>query len=494
MSASIISILGLSGGLWFLIVIVVVGVFAALALSLQYKKVGPNEVLIISGGKRQTVTEPDGTVRTIGYRAHIGGGTFLIPFVEKAQVLPLEMITCNIQTPEVYTAKGVPIMVEATGQIRIATDDYSLRMSAEQFLSKGGEGIKSVAREMIDGCVRSTIGTMNVEQIYQDQKGFTEIVTKTLGPEFKNMGLNLVSFSLTSIKDTQGFLEALGRPRIAQVKRDAEIAEAEADKEAVMKAAGAKKEKEIARLQGETEISLAHRDYEANKAEHEVTINESRAKADMAYELQRHRLNQNVKKEEYKVKIVEKEQAVLMGEREIERMEKELDANVRKPAEAKKFEAQQQAEADAYRLQKEAEARAEAARIEGRVESELIKQQGAAQAEAMLKKAESWKKYTQAAMFEMLMEKMPALAEAIAQPLSKVDKITVINSGGDDSKLGVSKITGEVANVLAQMPEVIESLSGVDVKKLMANFPKGKDEGDEKPAKSGSASKSKRKN
>ena len=312
------------------------------------------------------------------------------------------------------------------------------------------------------------------------------------------MGLTLVSFALTSIKDTQGFLEALGRPRIAQVKRDATIAEAEADKESAMKSAGARKEGEIARLKGEAEISEANRDFEISKALHEVTINDNRAKADMAYDLQRHRLNQELKKEEYKVKIVEKEQAAVMEEREIKRMEKELTANVQKPAEARKVEDRLRTEADAYRIQKEAEAKAEATRIEGKVRCELIKQQGAAEAEAMMKKAESWQEYSQAAMFETLMAKMPELARAVTEPLSKVDKITLVNTGGGDGSFGASKITGEVAKVLAQMPDVIESLTGVDVKSLIAKIPEGvaskkevkKEEKDEPKTKSKGSSRS----
>lgn len=491
MAASLFTYLGIGAGWYLLIVIVVLAGLFVLAMVLQYRKVGPNEVLIISGGKRQTLTEPDGTVRTVGYRTHIGGGTFVLPLVEKAQVLPIEMITVSIETPEVYTAKGVPLMVEATAQIKVSTDEHSLRKAAEQFLSMGPNGIMRIAREMIDGCVRSTLGTMGVEEIYRDQKGFAYQVIETLAPEFQKMGLVLVSFALSSIKDTQGFLESLGKPRIAQVKRDAAIAEAEADKESAMKAAGAKKEAEIARLQGETEIAEAGRDFETQKAQYEAAINEQRATADMAYDLQRHRQNQELKKEEYKVKIVEKEQAAIMEAKEIVRVEKELEANVKKPADAKKYEAMLHAESEAYRVQKEAEAKAEADKLDGAVRSQLIKQLGAAEAESMKQKAESWQKYTQAAMFEMLMAKLPELAQAIAQPLSKVDRITVVNSGGEDSSLGVSKVTGEVAKILAQMPEVIESLSGVDVKKWLSNLPQGeegkKEESQEKEEKKGKA-------
>jgi len=487
MLASIFSFMGIGTGYYFLFALILIAAFAVVALALQYKKVGPNEVLIVSGGRRQTVKEPDGTVKTVGYRTHIGGGTFVIPLVEKALVLPIDMITINIQTPEIYTNKGVPLIVEATAQVRISTDDHSLRLAAEQFLSKGHDGIRRIASEIIDGHTRSALGTMDVEEIYQDQMGFAEKVIGIVKPEFKDMGLNIVSFSLSSIKDTQGYLEALGRPRIAQVKKDADIAEAEAEKEAIMKAAGAKKESAIAKLKGEAEISEAHRDFETQKAIHDVDINNKRAKADMAYDLERHRLNQDVKKEEYKVKIVEKEQSILLEERESKRVDKELETNVKKPAEARKYEEKLKAEAEAYRIQKEAEAR-----------SQLIKDQGAAEAEAMLAKAKSWEHYTQAAMFEILMSKLPELAQSIASPLSKVDKITVVSSGGEGSSMGVSKVTGEVAKILAQMPEVIESLSGVDVKKLLGDIPKAKTKDDGEKAKkkddgtSGSKNRSKR--
>jgi flotillin len=207
----------------------------------------------------------------------------------------------------------------------------------------------------------------------------------------------------------------------------------------------------------------------------------------MAYDLQRHRQNQELKKEEYKVKLVEKEQSTILGEKEIKRMEKELEANVKRPAEARQYEAKLQAEADAYRLKQEAEANAEAERIVGEVRSKLILQEGTAEADAMRKKAESWQKYTQAAMFEMIMAKLPSLAEAIAGPLSKVDKITVVNTGGEDGSTGLPKITGDVAKILAQMPEVIDALTGVDVKQLMANLPQsgGKVKGEKTAKKKG---------
>ncbi len=471
MSASIIAFLGVVDSAWIGIgIVVVIIALCATAVALQYKKVGPSEVLIISGGRGQVVTEPDGTKRKIGYRTHLGGGTFVIPFVEKVQVLSIEMITIGIKTPEVYTVNGVRIQIEATAQVRIDNDEEYIRMAAEQFLSKGNDGIREISQQVLEGCVRSVLGAMTVEEVYTKQKEFSSTVLESAREDFKRMGLVLVAFNFTGITDSDGFLEALGRPRIAQVKKDAVVAEAEAEKEAKMKTAVAKKEGDIARLQGETEIAEANKEFESNKAAFEVETNEARAKADMAYDLERHRMLQSIKKEEGKAKAIEKEQSIVLGEHEIARKEKELEAEVKKQADANRYEREAMAEAEAFRIRTEAEANAEAAKVEG-----------AAEAEAMMKKAEAWREYNQAAMFEMLVKRLPELAAAVSEPLSKVDKITVVNSGGDDSKLGLSKVTGEVTNILAQLPAVVEGLSGVDMKALLNKLPQaGGDSGENK--------------
>jgi len=461
MTTSIIAFLGVSASAWIglAVVVVIIAAFVT-AVALQYKKVGPNEVLIISGGRGQTIVEPDGTKRQVGYRTHLGGGTFVIPFVEKAQVLSIEMINIETKTPEVYTVNGVPVKIEATAQVRINNDPEFIRMAAEQFLSKGSEGIREISRQILDGCVRAALGTMPVEEVYQEQKEFARRVMAGAQEDLGRMGLVLAAFNFSGITDAQGYLEALGRPRIAQVKRDAIIAEAEAEKEAKMKTAVAKKEGDIARLKGETEIAEANKEFESQKALFEVETNEARASADMAYELQRHRMLQEIKKEEGKAKAIEKEQSIVLGKHEVVRKEKELEATVMKQADANKYEQQAMAEAESFRIRMEAEAKAQAARVEGEAE-----------ADAMMKKAEAWREYNQAAMFDILMKNLPDLAAAVSEPLSKVDRITVINSGGDDSKLGLSKVTGEVTNVLAQLPAVIEALSGVDVKQLLKNLP-----------------------
>jgi len=450
------------------VVVVVVGLII-LALAKQYRKVGPNEVLIISGGRMRKVTDPDGTVRKIGYRMSIGGGTFVKPFIEQVQVLPLEIYTIDIKTPEVITSQGVNIVAEATAQVKINSEEYSIRRAAEQFLSSGAQGIKDVSHSVLEGYMRAVIGSMTVENIYQNREKFANKIIEDSRKDFERMGLDVLSFALRDISDTQGYLAALGQPQIAQVKKDAAVAQAETDKEATIKAAQARKDGDIAKLQAEGEISRANRDFESQRAQYQADINQKRALADLSYELEKHRIAQKIKKEESQVKLIEKEQAIKIEEMEILRKEKELDASIKKAADAKKYQLQAEAEAEGYRIQEEAKARAEAQKLEGMSEAELIKAKGAAEAEAMRQKAESWKDYNEAAIYKMVIDALPELARAVSEPLSKIDKIVMV--GGSDGSIGVSKLTEQVAQVLAQLPTVVESLSGIDLKKLLEKLP-----------------------
>jgi flotillin len=457
------------------IVIVVLAV-VIIALAKQYRKVGPNEVLIISGGRMRKVTDPDGTVRKIGYRMSVGGGTFVKPFIEQVQVLPLEIYTLNIKTPEVLTSQGVHIVAEATAQVKISSEESMVRKAAEQFLSSGAQGIKDVSYSVLEGYMRAVLGAMTVEEIYQNREKFADKVIQESQKDFARMGLEILSFALKDISDTQGYLAALGQPQIAQVKMNAAVAQAETDKEASIKAAQARKDGDIAKLKAEVEIAKANRDYESQRAQFQADINQKRAVADFSYDLEKFRLSQQIKKEESQVKLIEKQQAIKIEEMEILRKEKELEASVKKAADANKYQSQAEAEAESYRIEAEAKAKAEAQKLEGMAEAELIKAKGAAEAEAMKQKAESWKDYNEAAVYKMIIDALPELARAVSEPLSKIEKIVLV--GGSDGSAGVSKITEQVAQVLAQLPTVVESLSGVDLKKLLEKLPGQKGEGE----------------
>jgi flotillin len=443
---------------------VILVALAVLVFAKQYKKVGPNEALVISGRKK-TITALDGAKTKVGYRIRLGGGTFVRPFLETVDTLPLEVISLIIRTPEVLTHGGVPILADATAQVKIESSEAAIRIAAEQFLGVGKDGIRDVTVAVLEGKMREVIGTMTVEEIYRGRSEFNKRVMDAAKGEFSRMGILLLSFSLKEFSDAQGYLDALSKPIISAAKRDAAIAEAEGEKEAVIKSSQARKEAEVARLQADALIAKAQWENESKKAESLTAVNQKKAQADYSYELERHRLSQAIKLEESKVRLVEKEQSIKIEELEIQRREKELEANVRKPSDARKYQIQAEAEAEEYRIQAEARGKAEAVKLEGQAEASRIQERGAAEADAMMRKAASMAKYNDAAILEMYMKVLPEVAKSVAEPLSKVDKIVVVSSG--EKGLGTSKITAQVAEVLAQIPDVVQSLTGADLKKFL---------------------------
>lgn len=438
-------------------VVAVIIILILVLLSKQYRKVGPNEVLIISGGRKRTVIDPDGTRRKIGYRIHIGGGTLVLPFLETARILPLGVFTLDLLSNEAITAKGIQVNAVGQAQIKIGGDEASIRVAAEQFLGKGEEGIRDVATKILEGHMRAALGTMSVEELFQKRGEFSSLVKQSATKDFDRMGLDMLSFSLKDLSDTSGYIEALGKPRIAEAKSEASVAEANAEKEATIKASEARKEADIAKFKAETEIAAANREYELKRAEFQTAVNEKKASADLTYELERQKMNQKLKKEEYQVRLIEKEEAIKLEEKEIQRKEKELESTVKKQADARKYQVMAETEAEQYRLGAQARAKADAIKLEGEAEADIMK-----------KKAESYSEYNQAAVYEMLIKIMPELARAVSEPLSKVDKIVMVDSGSGG---GASKLTKQVADVLAQLPAVVESLSGVDLKKLIEKIP-----------------------
>jgi flotillin len=508
-----------------MIVLVVAGIVAvvvifSLVYASRYTKVGPNEVLIISG-RRHRILGADGQSRVVGYRLLTGGGAFVWPIFEKVDVLSLEILTIDVQTPEVYTVKGVPIIVDGVAQIKVRGDDVSIRTAAEQFLSKTADEIRSVALQTLEGHLRAILGTMSVEEVYQNREAFAQRVQEVAATDLANMGLMIVSFTIRDIKDNQGYLEALGRPRTAQVKRDALIGQAEADRDAIIRSAQANQSGQEAKFLADTKVAEANRDYQMKVAEYQASVNQRKAEADLAYDLQRFKTGQAVKAEQVQVDIVEKQKQIELQQQEIQRRQKELEATVQKPADAQRYQVETLANAKRFQLETEAAgnaaaikatgvgeaeankakgfaqadiikatgvAEAEANKAKGFAQADVIKAQGLSEAEAMARKADSFKQYNEAAVIQMLITVLPEVAGKISEPLAKTDRITIISSG-DGTGAGASKITGDITNIMAQLPAVIESLTGVQLQRLLEQVPAlraamtTREEDKEKPAK-----------
>jgi len=506
-------------------VLVVVLMFAIVTIYKSlYKRVGPNEVLIISGGKGEYVTDENGERRRLGFRIVKGGGSLVNPFTEQAESMSLELITLDIVTPEIYTKQGVPIKVDGVAQIKIKGDDVSIRTAAEQFLDKSRDEIKEIAYQTVAGHLRAILSMMTVEEVYAQREAFAQRVAEVSAGDLASMGLEVISFTMREISDNRGYLEAIGKTRIAQVKRDAQIGEAEANRDATIRSAQASQEAATAKFAADTKIAEADRDYKLKVQDYTAAVNQKKAEADLAYDLQKYKTEQAVRQEAVQVQIVEKIKQTELEEKEILRKEKELIATVQRPAEAERTRIQTIAEAEQYRLKTtalgEAEARkttgfaqadvvqktgeaeaqankvrglaeaevakakalAEAAAIEakglaeakaveakGLAEAEAVKAQGLAEALAMSKRAEAFRAYNEAAVAQMFIEKLPEIAQAVSAPLSKIDKIVMVNSGGDG--IGASKLTSEVTNIMAQVPPVLEAMTGIKLQELVKNVP-----------------------
>ncbi len=484
-------------------------VFVIFALIFVYasrvKKVGPNQVMVISGrgeGRRE-LTGVESKFRIV-----TGGRSFIWPILERVDDLSLEIMTIDITTPDVPTVQGVPVTVDGVAQVKIGSDENSIRTAAIQFLSKSHEEIEHVAHETLAGHLRAILGTLTVEQLYRDREAFAQKVQEVSGDDMASMGLEIVSFVIKDISDAEGYLEALGRPRIAQVKRDAAIGEAEAERDATIESAKARQAGESAKYEAETKIAESRKNFEVEQAAFQAETNRKKAEAELAYTLQQNITNQGVKTEEVQVEVVAKKKQIEVQHQEALRREQELDATVRKPAEAEQYRVRTLAEARQFQLQAEATGEAEAIRRKGEAEAdaakarglaeaeilrqkglaeaEVIRQQGLSEAEATLKKADAWKEYTQAAVLQQLLDKLPEIASAISAPLAKTDRIVVVSTGGENgSGAGASKITQDVTNIIAQIPAMVEALTGMDLLGAIGNLPglrraeNGKDEEEE---------------
>lgn len=483
-----ISSLG-AAGLAIVGVVIVIFLFAAVWAS-RYTKVGPNEVLVVSGRKHR-FADADGQLQVRGFRIVKGGGTFIWPVIEKVDTLSLELLTIDVQTPEVYTSKGVPVKVDGVAQIKVKGDDISIATASEQFLSKGSTEISSIATQTLEGHLRAILGTMSVEDIYQNRDAFAAKVQEVAAGDMANMGLTIISFTIRDIKDAQGYLDALGKPRIAQVKRDAVIAQAEADRDSLIKSSQAQQAGQEAQYIANTKIAESQRDYEMKVAEYNASVNQRKAEADLAYDLQKFKTNQLVKAEEVQVTIIEKQKQIELQQQEITRKQKELEATVQRPADAERYRVETIATARKFQLETEANgaaaaakaqgfaaadvakatgtAEADANRARGLAEAAIIEAQGKAQAEAMRLKAVSYKEYNQAAIVEMIVRVLPEIAGKISEPLSKTERMVIINSGEGGG--AASKLTGDITQIMAQLPPILESLTGIKFDKLVEQVP-----------------------
>jgi len=375
-------------------------------------------------------------------------------------------MTLTIESPNVYTQLGVAISVTGIAQVKVqGSSEEMLHAACQQFLGKKTKEVARIATETLEGHQRAIMGNMTVEEIYKDRKKFSRAVFEVASSDLVNMGICVVSYTLKDIRDEEGYLESLGRGRTAQVKRDARIGEAEAQRDTGVKESIADEQRERAMFQNKIEIAKAQRDFELKKAAYDQEVHTKKAQSDLAYDLQAAKTRQKIKEENMQIKVVERAQQINVQEQEIIRRERELDATIRKPAEAEKFRLEKIAEANKSRVVLEAQASAESIQVKGEAEAFAIEAKAKAEAEQMARKADAWKDYQEAAMVDMILETLPKVAAEVAAPLSQTKKVVMVSTGKGD--VGAAKLTTEIVEVMERLPKMVESMTGVDISKAM---------------------------
>jgi flotillin len=451
------------------LIAVVAGAVAVLLLMMWtvgalFRRVGPNRALIVYGwGGTHIVT---------------GGGRVVWPLFQSFQELSLELMSFDVAPEQqLYTSQGVAVAVEAVSQIKVKSDPMSIRTAAEQFLTKPPAEREALLRLVMEGHLRGIVGLLKVEEIVKEPEIVAGRVRDSVSDDVSKMGLEVVSFTIKKVIDENDYINNMGRPDIARVKREADIATAQAERdtaiqramamrEAAVAQAAADQERVIAQTASESRQAEATRDLEVKKAEYDAAIRQQRAVAEKAYEISANQAQQKVVAEQVRIDQVQRQELIKVQELEVQRRVLELEATVTKPAEAEGQRMQVLAEGQRQKLSIEAAGQAEATRLQGTAEAEIVRAKGQAEADAMHQKAEAYQEYSQAAVLDKLITGMPEVVRALSQSLASVDKITIVSTG-DGKSPGVSQLTGEVAKMVAQVPELFETLTGQKVSDLM---------------------------
>ncbi|WP_313134573.1 flotillin family protein [Anaerocolumna sp.] len=441
------------------IVIGVILLFIIL-ITTMWKRVPQDKALVVTGLKKRVIS---------------GGGGFVVPLLERTDKISLENMKIEVRTESAMTEQGVDIRADGVAVIKVKSDKESILSAIEQF-NTGREQqtidiIKDTSKDVLEGKLREIISKMSVEEIYKDREKFASQVQEVAAVGLATMGLELKAFTIRDISDKNGYLEALGKPRIAEVKRDAAVAEAEAKRETQVKTSESERRGAEAKILADTHVAEASKEKELKVQAYREEQETAKARADLAYEIEKNKVAKEVTETAMLVELTRKEKESEIQDKEAVRREKELLATVNKQADADAYRISKEADARKYSELKEAEAysmaikvkaeaEAEAIRIKGEAEAAAIRAKGIAEAETMEKKAEAYKLYNNAAVTQMIVEKLPEIAASVAEPLTKTEKIVIIDNGSGSDSQGAAKVSGYVTEIISQLPETIEAMTG----------------------------------
>ncbi|KAJ3590581.1 hypothetical protein NHX12_008531 [Muraenolepis orangiensis] len=392
--------------------------------------VGPNEALVVSGG----------CCGSDNKSYMVGGWAWAWCLISNTQKISLEIMTLQPRCEDVETAEGVAITVTGVAQVKVMTDHDLLAIACEQFLGKTVTEIKAVILQTLEGHLRSILGTLTVEQIYQDRDQFAKLVQEVASPDVGRMGIEILSFTIKDVYDKLDYLSSLGKTQTAAVQRDADIGVAEAERDAGIREAECKREMMDVKFLADTKMADSKRELELQKASFNQEVNTKKAEAQLAYELQGAKEQQKIRLEEIQIEVVQRKKQITIEEKEVDRMDKELIATVKRPAEAEAYKIRQLAEG--HKMRKVLLAQAE---------SERIRKIGEAEAASI--------EYGEAAQIALVLEALPKIAGKVAAPLARINEIVILSGEG-------SRVTSEVNRLLAELPVSVHALTGIDLTKV----------------------------
>ena len=456
---------------WFVIIPVIVVVLALIAAG--YVKAPPDTAYIISGFRKPRIL--------------IGKAGIRIPFLERMDKLSLKMFSVDVKTTDyVPNAEYINVKVDATVKIRIGQTPEMMALASKFFLNEKETMIISRVQDTLEGNMREIVGQMRLEEMVTDRKAFSDRVQENAIPDLEKMGLEMISFNVQSFSDQNNVIEDLGIDNISQIKKGAAVAKAQAERDIAIAQAQAAKDSNDAKVQADMEIAEKQNALAIRQAELKQQSDVKKAEADAAYRIQEQEQRKTIEVTSANANIAKAEREAELKAREVEVKKQTLDAEIRAKADAERYRQEQEAQAQLFKRQKDAEAKrfeqeqeaaaemkiAEAKRFAkeqeaegiaavGRAEAEAIRAKALAEAEGIDKKAEAMRKYGEAAVVEMIMAALPEIARNVAEPLSKVDKITMYGEGNS------AKLVGDIVNSTTQITEGISAGMGIDLKSLL---------------------------
>lgn len=442
--------------------IIVIAVILILASG--YVKAPPDVAYIISGIRKTP-------------RVLIGRAGIKIPFLERVDKLIVRQVSIDIKSEGyIPTNDFIGVDVDAVAKVRVKTDPDGIQLAMKNFLNMREEDFSCAIADSLQGNMREIIGTISLKEICNDRKKFGDEVQAKAQTDMSALGIEIISCNIQRVTDENSLINSLGQDNMSKIQKDAAIAKAEAERDVAIAQAQAAKASNDAKVEAEMQIAQKQNDLSIRKAELKVQEDTKKAEADAAYKIQEQEQNRSIETATVNAQIAKAEREAELKNREVEVKKNALDAEVRAQADADLYRRQKEAEAQLFERQKEAEARkAEADAIKyareqeaagiaavGTAEADVIRAKSLAEAEGIDKKAEAMKKYGDAAIVEMVMNALPDIAKNVAEPLSKVDKITMYGEGNS------AKLLGDIVNGTTQVTEGIASSMGIDIRSLLA--------------------------